>query len=387
MSVYPRLPVMPAMLLVCLTCVAQQQQKSAELAVRINNGNERPWEILAFNGGGGGMANFKRLSSWVSSAHESPVTQILFKIDREADLVITHLSVTLANEKHVSVGTYRLRENEKATTHELTKFGIEPLILTVVRATPTVVDSSPAIQPLLENKTEAIEVVNFYREVNPAGFRLVLRNNSSKGIVAVDLFIPSPDGNGGGGQRSEGYGRDPAIGPGATADYFISVSGGGRNTPNGFVPDPPAQKALLIRTVVFDDGTYDGMIDIAVEITARRMGRKLQGLKIISLIEEMMRAEQAKSPLDLNNLRERIYALNTTVESTYIRKLLALFPSLGEKANDAMQSNLAEGLREGKRSFLSAIDLFEENSKRGAKVTLVEWLDEMKTHCEKLGPY
>jgi hypothetical protein len=386
MTIYPRLPVLPAILLVCLTCVAQQQQKSAELAVRINNGNERPWEIPAFNGGGGSTATFKRLSSWAPSTEESPVTQILFKIDREADFVITHLTVSLANEKPVKVGTYRLRENETATTQELKAFGIEPLILTVVRATPRFVDSSPAIQPLVENKTKAIEVVNFYRELNSASFRLVLRNSSTKGIVAVDLFMPSPDGNGGGGQRSEGYGRYPAIAPGATADYSISVNRGGRITPNGLVPNPPTQQTLLIRTVVFDDGTYDGLIDIAAEITARRMGRKLQGLRIIDLIEEMMRAEQAKS-LDLNNLRERIYALDTAVESAFISKLLASFPSLGENAKDGMQSNVAEGLREGKRSFLSAIDLFEENSKRGAKATLVEWLEGMRTHYEKLGTY
>ncbi|MFN2406726.1 MAG: hypothetical protein ABR594_11785 [Pyrinomonadaceae bacterium] len=386
MTAYPRLPVLPAIMLLCLTCVAQQQQNSPELAVRINNGNERPWEIPAFNGGGGSMANFKRSSSWVPSADESPVTQILFKIDRQADLVIAHLTVSLANEKQVSVGTYRLRENESATTQELIKFGIEPLILTVVRATPRFVDSSPPIQPLVENKTKAIEVVNFYRDVDPARFRLVLQNNSTKGIVAVDLFIPSPDGNGGSGQRSEGSGPYPAIAAGATAEYYISVSRGGRITPNGFVPNQPRQQTLLIRTVVFDDGTYDGLMDIAAVITARRMGRKLQGMKIISLIEEMMRAEQAKSPFDFKNLRERIYALNTDVESASIRKLFALFPSLGEKAKDTMESYVAAGLGEGKRAFLAAIDRFEDNSKRGANVTLVEWLEEMKTHFGKLGP-
>ena len=282
-----RLNVLAAILLFCPNGVVPQQQESAlkpDLALEVNRGDDRPWEIPAFNGGRAEASSFKRIKSWKPSSGESPVVSLVFKIGREADIVIVHLSVRLANEKEVLVSTYRLREDETVTTEELSKFGLESLMLKVVKAKPSFKEPSPPIQPLLENKTKAIEVVNFYRESPPSeSFRLTLRNVSTRNIMALDLFMPSADGNGGAGQRAQGDKEHPVLLPGSTSDHFIEVSRGGRMTPNGYVPNPEVQRTLIIRTAVFDDGTYDGLVEPAAEIEAHRRGFNMQRARILRL--------------------------------------------------------------------------------------------------------
>ena len=63
-----RLKILPAILLLCLSVIAQQQQDTAvkqELAVEVSNGDDGPWrwEIPAFNGGGGEGGNFRHIKS------------------------------------------------------------------------------------------------------------------------------------------------------------------------------------------------------------------------------------------------------------------------------------------------------------------------------------
>src|SRR4029453_9794326 len=92
-----RLQVFAAILLLCFSGVAQQRQDTPakqELALEVSNLGAGPWEIPAFDGGGGGAANFRRIKAWKPSTREEIVKSIEFKIGREADLVIARLSVT-----------------------------------------------------------------------------------------------------------------------------------------------------------------------------------------------------------------------------------------------------------------------------------------------------
>src|SRR5882762_3204126 len=140
-----RLKILPAILLLCFSGVAQQPQDSNlehDLDLEISKGDDRAWDIPAFNGGGGETSDFKRIKSWKSPIGESPVVGLIFKIRREADVVIVYLSTRLANEKAALVGTYRLREDETVTTDELSKFGLQPLMLRVVKAKPSFKETS-----------------------------------------------------------------------------------------------------------------------------------------------------------------------------------------------------------------------------------------------------
>jgi hypothetical protein len=372
-----------AILLAFFSTAAQQQEnKSPELAVLVETGQQSGFEIPAFDGGGGSTSGFGLIKSSKVVLEKSAVRELNFRINREGEVVIIHLSVKLANEKEVPVGTYRLSLNEATTAQELSNVGVEPVSLRVVNAKPTFVEASPPIQPLLENRTRAVEVVTFYREPSaPNEFRLTLRNISTKGIMVVDLFMPSPDGNGGGGLRALGDRDHLVMLPGNTSEQMVSISRGGRTMPYGYVPDPPTQQRLIIRTVLFDDGTYDGLVEPAAEISADRSGVNLQRKRILTLLQQAAKAEDGKLQLTLDEFKEEVYALSDIPETEVVRELVRQFPTIGEKS---LEQSVRNGVNDGKRELLHYINEFENNLKQQhPNLTFVQWLTQMQSEYGK----
>ena len=379
------------LLLLCLSGVAQERPSTPvkhDLALAVElGGAHQTIEIPAFNGGYAGIASFRRIKSWQPSTGEALVDDLIFKIAREAKTVIAHLSVRMENEKEVLVGTYRLNEGDAVMTDALTKFGLEPLVLRVVKAKPSFEDPLPPIMPKVENKTKAIEVVSLNQESSPSdSFRLTLRNVSSKNIVALDLFMPSSDGNGGSGQRSQGSDKaHPLLLHGGVSVHHINVSRGGRMTPDGFVPDIAQQQTLIIRTVVFDDGTYEGLVEPAAEIEAHRRGLDIQRKRILRLLQEPQKTNEGDVVTQLSELKEQAYALGKTVDASVALELMALFPSLDEKAKGSILQTVEGGLREGKLELLRYISDFEEMQKQpGEHITYADWIKQTTTAYEKL---
>jgi hypothetical protein len=376
----------------CLSVIAQPRQDTTvkqELAVEVSNGDDGPWrwEIPAFNGGGGEGGAFRHIKSWKPASGEAPVASIVFKIGRDADIVIVDLSVRLENEKVVAVATYRLRENDMVKTQELTKFGVEPLALKVVKAKPVFKDPLPPIPPRLENKTKAIEVVSFYQDAPPSdSFRLTLKNVSAKKVIALDFFMPSADGNGGSGQQSQGEPGHPLMLPGDVSVEFFGVGRSKRMTAEGWVPDVQLQRTLIIRTVVFDDGTYDGEVEPAAEVEARHRGQNLQRQQIIPLLQRALDTEDKEALTTVNDLKEQAYALGKTVDTSLVEELIARYPSLNEKSGVwFLTQNVETGLRDGKLEFLRHIKEFEDTPKQGPEHTNVQaWLQKTKTNYESL---
>lgn len=388
-TIWVLLKIVPVLLLLCLSGVAQTPPDTAvkqDLALRVASGIDRPWEIPAFKGGGGSAANFRRIESWKPSSTEATVSYIDFKIDRDGDIVIVHLSVRLENDKEVLVGTYRLREGETIKTEALTKFGLEPLVLKVVKAQPPFKDPLPPIPPQLENKTKAIEVVSFYQaEHQSESFQLTLRNTSGKDIIALDLFMPSADGNGGQGERAQGDKSHPVMLSGGTSVHYFGVSRGGRMTPEGFVPDVALPQTLIIRTVVFSDGTYEGLVEPAAEMEAQRRGLDVQRRRILHLLEEPKEADVRDGITRLSYLKEQAYALSKTADASVAPELLALFPSLDQKSKGWLLERVEGGLRDGKLELLRYIKDFEEMQKQpGEHISFVEWIKQTKANYEKL---
>lgn len=386
-----RLKIVPALLLLCLSGVAQQGSDRAvkhELALEVDRGGEyRPMEIPAFNGAHAEAAAFRRSKSLKPSSGEEIVADIIFKIGRDADTVIAHLSVRLDNDKEVMVGTYRLNEGETIKTEALTKFGLQPLVLRVVKAKPPFKDPLPPIMPKVENKTKAIEVVSFSQAAPPLdSFQLSLRNVSNKNIIALDLFMPSADGNGGGGQRSQGGDKaHPIMLPGGISVHHIGVSRGGRMTPDGYVPDITLQQTLIIRTVVFDDGTYEGLVEPAAEMEAQRRGMDIQRRRILGLLQEPKKTNDVDVPATLNDVKEQAYALGKTADASVALELIALFPSLDEKSKGWLLQSVEGGLRAGKLELLRYINDFEEMQKQpGEHISFAEWIKQTKANYEKL---
>ncbi len=388
-TICSRVTILSLLMLLSLGEVAQQAPTAAvkpDLALEINNGDNRPWMMLVFGVGGGQLSSFTRIESWKPASGEAPVDSIGFKIEREAGILVAHLSVKLENEKEVFIATYRLKEDETIRTEELTKFGVEPLTLKVIRAKPPIKDPLAPIMPKVENRTKAIEVASFAQsQFSADSFQLSLRNVSNKTIIALDLFMPSADGNGGAGQRSQGVPGHPVMVAGGTSVYHFGVSHGGRMTDAGYVPDLVAQQTLIIRTVVFDDGSYEGLVQPAAEIEAQRRGLEIQRRKVLRLLQETTEPADANAHITAGELKEQAYALGKTADTSVSLEVMALFPSLDEKAKALVSDSIGDGLRDGKLEFLHYLDDFEQLQKQpGEHISFANWVKETTAKYEKM---
>jgi len=356
-------------------------QRRPELALLVENAGEKIWEIPAFNEGGGGTSGFKRIRDWTAPAGQPQVVELNFKIRLDVNVVETSVLVRLANDKEVLIGTYRLRRDESVTVEDLSKVGLEPVKLTVVKNTSVPVDLPLPIQPLLENKTKSVQVTSFYRDpATPGNFQLTLRNLSTKSIIALDLFIPMAQGSSG--QRSQSNADHPLITPGQTLESHVEVPQGGRTTSNGYVPDVPAQRTLIIRAVVFDDGTYDGLSDVAAEIAAERKGINMQRKAILTILQEISLGDAQRS-ITVDELKDRAYALNDIFDESVVEELIAAFPSLSKQVKQFLPNTVRQGLRQAKQTFLREIREFEQNTNGGPKETLPEWMKRLASQYEK----
>jgi len=84
-------------------------------------------------------------------------------------------------------------------------------------------------------------------------------------------------------------------------------------------------------------------------------------------------------------LKEQAYALGRTADASVALELMALFPSLDEKAKDWLLQRVEAGLRDGKLELLRHINDFKEMQKQpGEHITFAEWIKETKANYENL---
>src|SRR5688572_30114445 len=126
------------LLLLCLSGVAQERPSTPlkhELALAIElGGAHQTIEIPAFTGGYAGVAACSRLKSSEPRGGEALVDVLIFEIAGEAEDVIAHVAVRVEHDKEAWRGTYRLNEGVVVRSDAWTKFGLEPLVLRVVKA-------------------------------------------------------------------------------------------------------------------------------------------------------------------------------------------------------------------------------------------------------------
>jgi hypothetical protein len=140
----------------------------------------------------------------------------------------------------------------------------------------------------------------------------------------------------------------------------------------------------MIRTVVFDDGTYEGLVEPAAEIEAQRRGLDIQRRRILNLLQEPEMTNDG-DVLTLNELKEQTYALDKNADSSVVLQLIAQFPTLDETSKGWLLRSLEVGLRDGKLQLLRYINDFEEMQKQpGEHIPFAEWITKTKASYEKL---
>jgi hypothetical protein len=387
------LAIAAALIIAVLSCTdaafLQQQNKSAsgDLALEIDDIHGQPsfspipFTLLFYQ--------FTKVVGWQRpSSQTTDPSAVKLVCNREGDSVRIDVSVLLGQfdkldtprslkgipEKTVAV--YFAKQDETIYLRELPEYGIEPFEIKVVSAKPPV-----ATAPQIINKTKAVEVAGV--EESRQQYHLSLKNISSKNIIAFNLYVPSREGKSS--QMVQGTQDRPAIKSGALYEMDVHISTGGHITPQGYVPDPVEQPKIVIGTVVFDDGTFEGETEAAADIEARQKGRKVQLSRIVELLESILDAPEDDTAAVIEKLRTQVSALTEEADMSVVDELMSRYPTLSAQSKGALAAGVKMGLNGGKQEMLFEIKEFERaRAAANGNMRYRTWVSRIKEQYDKL---
>jgi hypothetical protein len=388
-----------AVVLLLAQGVTRAQQKgvaasSTLLAVERVDDDMPGMQIQAVNSPDGGSletGRFHRVSEWKPPAGGALVSRLKIRAFAEGDAVRIKVLVIFDDSEPIDkpgpkygareqpVADYLAREGETVTVRELARFGVEPLVLRVVKARPLPEEQPLAAPPEIENRLKSVEVISLTPDpASPNGYKLALRNLTQKNIVALEVYESEGGKRGGLSQTVMQFMPGRAlIAPGAIFETRLGTGGTpGRWTPQGFVPDPARLLTFAVGTIVFDDGTYEGEPSVAANIEAGQVGLRLQRKRMLSLLNQITDAPGLDVKATLEKLKSQVAALRIDVDEAVLNKLLARYPSLSEERHrKRLMSEIMSGLKNGRQELLSRIGEFERAEGR---IEFGKWLGGIK---------
>ena len=245
----------------------------------------------------------------------------------------------------------------------LEKFGLEPLTLKIVSAQPPV---SVRPQTLSKAPSVQIEIIGEDRVF----YQVALHNLSRQAVTALSVDMPRKDGAGGGGKFSTGS-RD-LIAPGATYEFPFGIPHSGKMVNGSFVEDP-LPPTLVLETVLFRDGSYEGDVPAASRLAAHRIGLEIQDQRINHLIEGILADTMSGDEAKVARIRSEVAQLTEDPDSRMVETLQSQFPNLRDQDLQTAKGLLHAGLHDGKGSVTFGLKEFERTKANVRGLTLAKW--------------
>jgi hypothetical protein len=338
--------------------VAQRQPQprppASDFNLEISNTMEgQPAYVATVPGAGkhGGLiANYRlhRIPAWKPSA-EAPAEVVALKIDAWLEEAAVRVEVLayfgpappgprpadLAKLRKVKVASRLIHENETVSLNETESFGIEPIGLRVLRARPWSIGP-----PEITNKTQTLNVTGISEE-RPL-YTVATRNVSTKCIAAIQWYAVD-NGRRAGGSGLSGVCLIPAGRVFDIHQYFTLTE---QAEAEGSQPQQPGKREIVIAALLFDDGTFEGEIDVATSMAARRAGMRIQYARIIQLFQAIAPTSAEGQSAVLSKLRSDVAALGEDVEPAIVEGLVVRFATASP---DMRQRRIREEVRNSLR--------------------------------------
>jgi hypothetical protein len=252
------------------------------------------------------VTRFARVPNWQLPAGELPIQAVRVETQfngETADVRVSLLRGVKLFDREDTVATYHIGLNQPAFIPELKSFGVEPFKITL----KDVATFSPAA-PNLENRTSSIQIVSVDSENVPLPiYKLTLRNMSEKKVRGLRIEVIS-DGRPGLSAFRQGEHDRALIQSGGTIDVRLPVVRA-QQTGTGYTPGSPAANLIVLRTLVFDDLTFEGDQDSACMYESFVVGRRLWLRRVLPFIEQQL-AEESITPQEFKDrFLELTYAL------------------------------------------------------------------------------
>jgi hypothetical protein len=301
---------------------------------------------------------FDRVAGFQPEPGTPPVRAVNVASRAEGDAARVEVSLLVGvqyHDKEVQVGSYLLSEGERVVVKELAAFGVEPFEIAAVR--PNI---SAPILPSVSTRTSSLEVIGLEptKSAIPA-YKLSLRNISNKNITAlqVDVFEGSRLRLTGSPHGQKGL---PLVPAGAVLETNVLGAKDTTTTRFGYEPASPPFQTIVVTTLVFEDGSFEGDPGPALRINARTAGERIQIKRAVATLKETVETSGLTAPDAIATLIQRISTLSDEVPPAVAEKLIERSQSAGQTERLApLTSTIQVSMHQVKKNLLDEIETFQ----------------------------
>lgn len=316
---------------------------------------------------GGWFALFKRVPNWQPSAGALPVKAINVVSRLENSVVKVKISVFTGqrfNDKEEFVANYAMKENDKIVVEDLTKFGVEPIEIAVVKITPSV-----SVLPAALNRTTSLQITSIEPNYSTLpSFKVNLMNTSNKAVLAFTYQISVNGRKGISGMPQCTYERTLIE---AGNSYKFGVPNDFKDTKisDGEIPQVKNNQTIIITSVVFEDGTFEGDQFDAARYLAFSFGRQLQMQRMMPLLRQT-----ADNKSDLTLFGKEISNLSVSVDENTFNEFTKNFPNLSENEKSRLRTAPEAAAQGEKKRLLDNLEIVIKSQKGKNTSEAQNWL-------------
>jgi hypothetical protein len=306
--------------------------------------------------GSSSYALIRRVPSWTPPAGSFPARGVGIASRLEGDAVRIEVSVLLGVrfvEEVKPVSTNLIHENEKISISELTRFGVEPFEVKVVRVT-----NSLAINPAVTSQAGSIAVVGIVpRNSPPTIYKVSVQNLSRQNVMAlgVEALV---NGQKRGISMPQGKEGRPLIAPGAVYELGARGATDALLTPEGYQPYTHPIQGIVITAAMFEDNSYEGDAKTAALFRAFMTGRKIQVARLLPLMQATADPTESDISAAANTLMTQVSSLSIDVETSWVDRLLVDFPTLSADERERLKKGIEATLHSVKNDLLRELQAF-----------------------------
>jgi hypothetical protein len=244
------------------------------------------------------------------------------------------------------LAAFTLHTNERADVGEAARFGLGPFRVGVVK----VLGQTASSQPRITFKTQSISVDKVEVNPLPEPYRLFLKNNSDKDVLAIQYNT----------YRNRQMVQLKWLAPPqplslikAGEVYPLQVLSEDRTCAGAEGYQPSQSNMIEIASVVFVDGSYEGDSGLAAVIRGQSLGNKRNLDRVISLLNAAEQNNELVPELLTANMKTLSEAMDDTAEPDLLEVLKRGLPPQGDNAATVLTNFIRSGQHDVKRNLLS----------------------------------
>jgi hypothetical protein len=368
---------------------AQTPICSKDLVLQITNYEGQPpaFQRVTSKGEYGGSvwyASFKMNPKWQQPKDTRPprAVNIVSSCSGEtANIRVSVFTGFKSHEREELVGNYSINENDKFLVKELNKFGIEPFAVSVIGK-----ERTSALLPAIDNQAASLQVSVESVAATLPTFKLKALNNSPKAVIAIALETRA---NGRVGMLSSprGYRGGVLIKPNETYEKEFPGSLKTENLSSDKVPEVRSNQMLVIKSVIFEDGSFEGDEREAAQIDAFYLGDRIQIENILPVLEGFLTSESQSQTLE--RLEANVRTLPESLDKERFNSFIVKHNVQDKERIAQLKITAAVALRGQKYDLINAIGELRTRGKITPEgETLPDWVrtrrDGYKTWLERL---